>query len=349
MFINIANLLTTQKCSVIGYGHTELQDDPERLREVTQAQFIDMLSFETRCQLLGTSKPWLEADKVAVADGWISMTGIHRRVFFNGPIADLALIAARKCLAQAGVSAMDLDAIVAGSNTGPGYPSLADRIKHGLGQHSQAMAYDLQEACPVGCVAVFNGWNLVRSGVAKKVLVVCAEKATTLAKLDDWKGSNLFGDAAFAFLLSASEQEAFKFFDIRSEPFDGQLHLITKTEDGFAQKGLGVHKFVGREVVRILVEGVNRAGILPADIRHLVPHQPSSKTLNLLEEKLRENWPTFGGQVHRNVEYTGNTSGASTGSLISRGVASGDIKPGELVLVSTFGAGLSVGNYAFVI
>lgn len=349
MFIHIASLPALQKCSVSGYGHTELQDDPERLREVTQVQFIDMLSFETRCQLLGTSKPWLEADKVAVADGWISLTGIHKRVFFDGPIADLALIAARKCLAQAGVSAMDLDVIVAGSNTGPGYPSLADRIKHGLGQRSPAMAYDVQEACPVGCVAVFNGWNLVRSGVAKKVLVVCAEKATTLARLDDWKGSNLFGDAAFAFLLTDSEQEAFKFFDIRCEPFDGQLEMIAKTKDGFTQKGLGVHKFVGREVVRILVEGVDRAGILPDDIRHLVPHQPSSKTLNLLAEKLQESWPTFTGQLHRNVEYTGNTSGASTGSLISRGVASGEIKLGELVVVTTFGSGLSVGNYAFVV
>ncbi len=349
MFINIANLSSVQNCSIIGYGHTELSDDPERLRSISQVEFIDMLSFETRCQLFGNLPPWSDEDKMAIADGWISLTGIHHRIFFDGPLSDLALIAARKCLAQAGVSALELDAIVAGSNTGPGYPSLADRIKHGLGQRSQAMAYDIQEACPVGCVAVFNGWNLVRSGVAKKVLVVCAEKATTLAKLDDWKGSNLFGDAAFAFLLTASEHEAFKFFDIRCEPFDGQLHLITKTEDGFSQKGLGVHKFVGREVVRILVEDIAQAGIVPASIHHLVPHQPSSKTLNLLEEKLRESWPTFSGQVHRNVEYTGNTSGASTGSLISKAVLAGDMKSGDLVVVTTFGAGLSIGNYAFVI
>lgn len=349
MFINTANLRNGQHCSIIGYGYTDLADDPERLRSISQSEFIDMLSFETRCQLFGTVPPWSEEDKTAIADGWVSLTGIHHRVFFDGPLSDLALIAARKCLAQAGISALDLGAIVAGSNTGPGYPSLADRIKHGLGQRSQAMAYDVQEACPVGCVAVFNGWNLVRSGAVKKVLVVCAEKATTLAKLDDWKGSNLFGDAAFAFLLSASGQEAFKFFDIRCEPFDGQLHLITKTEDGFTQKGLGVHKFVGREVVRILLEGVEQAGILPASINHLVPHQPSSKTLNLLEEKLRVSWPTFSGQIHRNVEYTGNTSGASTGSLISKAVLAGDMKSGDLVLVTTFGAGLSIGNYAFVV
>lgn len=348
MFIKVADLPTTRQCAIVGYGHTEMGDDP-RFQEVTQEQFIDMLSYDARSQLFGSPPPWSDADKAAVAESWISATGIRSRVFFAGTTAELAVIAARKCLAQAGVSASELDAIVAGSNTGPGYPSLADYIKLGLGQRSQAMAYDVQEACPVGCIAVFNGWNLVKSGAAKYALVVCAEKATELAELDDWKSSNLFGAAASAYLLKASDREAFRFWGIRSEPFDGQIEMIMKTARGFTQNGKGVHRFVGRDVVLTLAGDVAKAGINPADIKHLVPHQPSAKTLNRLVEKLQDIWQVSSLVVHRNVEEAGNTSGASTGWLISRAVLTGQIKPGELVVVTTFGAGLSIGNYGFIV
>lgn len=348
MFVKVADLAQGQACRIVAYGHTEPTDDL-RFRVLTQVDFIaDMLSSRAKQDLLGAAPPWTTEDFSTIAEKWVSQTGIKERIFFFGTTAELGAIAARKCLQQANISALELDAIVAGSNTGPGYPSLADHLKCALGQKSQAMAYDVQEACPVGSVAVFNAWNLIRSGATKKVLVVCAEKATTLAALDDWKGSNLFGDAASAFLLEASDVEAFQFFDFHAEPFDGQLDMIVKTHEGFAQNGLGVHRFVGKEVVRLLLEAVAKAGIDPNDISHLVPHQPSAKTLDLLFSKLALAWPNFSQiQTHRNVEYTGNTSGASTGSLISAGVASGQIRPGELVLVTTFGSGLSIGNYAF--
>lgn len=350
MFVNVAEL-KPQNCGIIAFGHTEISDDP-RFRRLTQTDFIrDMLSHPAKSLLLGGQGPWPDEDISVVAEKWIAQTGISSRIFFSGKTTELGAIAAKKCLQQAGISAMDLDIIIGGSNTGPGYASLADHIKLALGARSKAMAYDLAEACPVGSVAIFNAWSHIRSGVAKKVLVVCSERATTLAPFDDWKGSNLFGDAAFACLLTSSEVEAFKFFDFHCEPFDGQIDMISKSLTGFTQNGLGVHRFVGKEVVRVLVEALEKAKLDPAEIDHLVSHQPSAKTLDFLFSKLEAQWTDehkqtkFRGLKHRNVEHTGNTSGASTGSLISLGIATGQIKKQDFVLVTTFGAGLSIGSY----
>jgi len=241
------------------------------------------------------------------------------------------------------------------------------------------MCYDTTEACTVGASAIFQGWSLIRSGACKKVLVVCAEKANTLTTADNYFGANLFGDAAFAVLLSAADKDDFLFFDFQSLPYDGNIEAIIKAATGFQQVGEKVHKFVGREVVNALVAALEKAGIDPMFIKHLISHQPSGKTLKLLMDKLLKQWENvkfleaFSNfsfskikqliterknkdqddkyiiLFHRNVDVIGNASGASTGSLISRGLANGTIKKGDIVLVVTFGAGLSIGIYAFVV
>ncbi|PWB38787.1 MAG: hypothetical protein C3F02_01715 [Parcubacteria group bacterium] len=349
MFCKVKFLPLGQSVGIIGYGHTEISDDP-RFRVVTQDAFIrDMMSVDGRRSLFGSEPPWSTEDIEAAAEKWVAQTKIRERIFFSGSVVELAVIAARKCLAQAGVRPDQLDVIIGGTNTGPGYPSLADHIKLGLGQPSRAMAYDVAEACSVGPLAVFDGWDWIRSSVCRRALVVCAEDATLLTGYDDWRGSNLFGAGAYAFLLGQTEREAFVFFDGQSLPFDGQIDKIVKTASGFRQDGNAVHKFVGRVVVEALVGAVEAAGIKPSDIDHLVPHQPSGPTLDLLEAKLRKRWPEFRGRVHRHVETTGNTSGASTGQLISAGVKSGVIKQGELVVAFAFGAGLSFVAYGFTV
>lgn len=349
MFVKVSNLPFGQACEISGYGRTALGDDP-RLSLLSQEEFIrDMMSLDGRRKLLGCEPPHPAADIASIAERWVSQIGIHHRVFFTGTTAELGAIAAKKCLEDSGLRADQLDAIIGGSNTGPGYPSLADHIKLSLGHDSSAMAFDVTEACPTGVISVFNGWNLIRSGLCKNVLVVCAEKATTLAPYDDWRGSNLFGDAAFAFMLSAAAKEAFVFFDIQSLPFEGQIDKIIKTKEGFRQDGNSVHKFVGRRVVQSLIEDVKAADINPKNIKHIVPHQPSKPTLDLLYSKIQKEWPEFNGTFHVAVENIGNTSGASTGQIITEKVESEEIKEGDLVFVTSFGSGLSIANYAFVV
>lgn len=347
MFIKVDHVPSLVACQVLAWGHSDPSLD-DRFYTVSQTDFITKyMGSEGRLDLLGPVDCDSPAAIAAKAAQWVEQTGIEKRIFFKGSTAELAAMAAKQCLAKADMSPAQLDLIIGGTNTGPGYPSLADHIKLALGQDNEALCYDVSEACPVGAISILNGWSQIHSGACQRVLVVCAEKATTLAKVDDWRGSNLFGDAAFAVLLVAGEEESFVFFEGNSMPFEGNLGKIAKRDSGFYQSGGDVHQWVGKVAAPRLVKALEMADISPADIRHLVPHQPSSRTLDLFFRRVKRDLAGFDGICHRNVEYTGNTSGASTGSIISRQIDEGQIKSGELVVVSTFGSGLTTMNYGF--
>jgi len=349
MFCKIADLPhgVGVPCQIIGYGHTEISDDP-RFLLVSQYDFIrNFMTDKGRSDLFEHDPPYTALEVWWKAKTWTNKITTKNRPFFFGSTAELAAIAAKKCLVQAQVNADDLDAIICGTNTGPGYPSLADSVKLSLGVESKAMCHDLTEACTVGSISVFEGSSLIRSGVCKKVLVVCSEKATKLTTVDNWLASNLFSDAAFAFLLSAADTESFVFFDFHSMPYNGYIDAIVKKDTGFYQDGDKVHKFVGRQVVDSLVEAIERAGIDPASIKHLVPHHPSGKTLILLEENFKRRCKKFSGVFYNIIRNMGNPSGASTGWIISEKIKEGKIKKGDLIVVITFGSGLSIGSYGF--
>ncbi|PIT90464.1 MAG: hypothetical protein COU22_02030 [Candidatus Komeilibacteria bacterium CG10_big_fil_rev_8_21_14_0_10_41_13] len=335
-----------QPCQILGWGHTDCQTDPG-FNKVSQSDFIkDYLSHQARQELFGHQSPWTDQEINAKAEKWINSIGINERSFFSGTVSEMGLIAARRCLKNAGFNPADLKLIIGGSNTHERYPSLADQIKCGLGQ-SSAACWDITEACVTNAAAIQSGVAQIRSGLASNVLVVCSEKATILANRDKYLYSNLFGDGAFAVLLAAGVQDSFLAFDIISLPEDGQIDLIYKTDDGFEQNGPKVHGFVGKQVVDFLNKFLTKAGIDPSEVDHLIPHQPSRKTLDLLEKEFRKICPNFKGQFHRNVETMGNLSSVSPGLIIASSIESGVIKPDELKVIITFGSGLSIGAYAF--
>ena len=349
MYLDVRKLEHGIPCAVRGFGYTELPDDCG----YDNTRFIQQALTETGYQQMIAdlelgSLPQTEAIAQA-AQKFVDSIGITRRYIFPGNTAELGTLAAEACLRNAGVSASDLSAIVVGTNTGHGYPSTADLIKQYLGQPSPAMCYDVAEACPSGVLAIFQGWLLVRSGVSP-VLVVGVDKTSTLASRHDWKGFNLFGDAAFAWLLTAGQSEEFLFFDFVSDPFGGLSELVVRGYDGFfRQDGPAVHRYVAKIVPQVVERCLAAAAIDPLTIKHVIPHQPSAKTLDLLVSKFFSRWPTWRESVtvHRNIEVMGNTSAACTGWLIGRGIQTGLIKPGELCLVTSFGAGMSLGTFAF--
>ena len=345
MFINCQNTLGPG-CRIIGWAHTEVGKD-SGFRLVGQEEFIkNIMSDAGRLDLFSHGPPWPDSEIEEKTLKWRGQTGVGTRSFFDGSTADMAIIAAKKCLEKSKAKPDELDLIIDATNTGPGYPSIADHVKNALGAKSEAACFHMTEACTAGSLAVFNGWSMIKAGL-KKVLVVCSEKTTVLAPYDKWLYSNLFGDGAFAVLLFAGETEDFLAFDATCLPQDGKLDLIRKTEDGFVQTGNKVHKFVGIEVVGFLASFLKKAEIKPEEIDHLVPHQPSGKTLDLLEEKVNRALPGLRAKFHRNFEEAGNLSSASTGCLISQSSQMGEIKKSELVVVITFGSGLSIGAYAF--
>lgn len=346
MFVNVSKLDGSIKCQAVAWGHADPFSDPG-FNIFTQPQFIRERMTEAGRQALF---PDGYSDEIiaATAARWVKQTGIKCRAFFDGTTVDLAVMAARKCLAKAGVDFSQIGLVIVGTNTGTGYPSVADHVKLALGdENSEAGCWDTNEACSVGGAAIFSGWSVIRTGACKYVLVICAEKATTLADFDDWKGANLFGDGAFAVLLKAGDIESFLFFSGHSLPHNGQKDLIVKTEAGFWQDGEKVHKLVGRIVPQLLVDDIKRARIKQSDIDHVVPHQPSGKTVDLFSGSLRKGLPRFRGQIHENVRHVGNISGASAGSTVSGLATAKIIKPGQLVIVTKFGSGFAIWNYGF--
>jgi 3-oxoacyl-[acyl-carrier-protein] synthase III len=330
-------------CHIIGLGHSE-PTDSEFFRIVTQEEFIRSLPQDVQ-EVICKNGATIEE----VAKTWGEMIS-EKRTFFDGDISSLAMFAVNRCFEDLKNRGIDfdpssIDAVIGATNTGPGYPSLADFVKNGIGVKSEAMCFDVAEACTAGSVAIFQAQSLIRSGACKNVLVTCAEKATTLTNLENWQGSNLFGDASFAVLLTATNDpnlETFDFFEFNSFPYQGNLGLIRKTETGFVQEGKKVHIFVVKDIVESLVNSIKKAGINPVDIDHLVVHQPSNKTVSSLKDYILPKLPEFKGIFHKS-EDIGNASSASFGNMLSKHYHEGMIKSGELIVTCTFGAGLSVG------
>lgn len=357
MRLTVKNISKNKYCHILTLGNTE-QTDSEKFKIISQYDFIKTLSPDTQRSIVGDPDYLIKDEEEyeskihETADNWGEMVSVNR-TFFDGHIEELATIAARKCLDEAvanfGFDVNTIDAIIGATNTGPGYPSMADFIKEGLNLRNDAMCFDVAEACVAGSVAIFQGWSLITSGACSNVLVVAAEKATSLTDKENWQGSNLFGDGSFAMLLTASDNpndESFDYFEFNSFPHDGNLKFIQKIETGFVQVGKKVHIFVIRDVVNALQSCIEHTGYDISEIKHLIFHQPSNKTISSLVEKVSKMWSDFKGDIHRG-ENMGNISSASFGHLLSRKYHSGIIKKGEPILTCTFGAGLSIGIIVF--
>ncbi|MGQ9819377.1 MAG: 3-oxoacyl-[acyl-carrier-protein] synthase III C-terminal domain-containing protein, partial [Candidatus Kapaibacteriales bacterium] len=334
-------------CKLLGVGHSTHTDDP-RFKVISQLEFIQMLPSEIQKDLVNKTGTSI----YDVANTWAEMISPYR-TFFSGTIDELAMFSVNRCIEDAKkkdpeFSVGQIDAIIGATNTGPQYPSLADFVKNRLPARNNSMCFDVTEACTAGVVATFVGFSMIQAGICRNVLVACSEKATELTKMENWQGSNLFGDASFAFLLQSTqnpEDASFNFFYFNSYPYSGNLELIKKTETGFVQEGRKVHLFVVKNVVETLVESVSMANINVENIKHLIFHQPSRKTLSSLEEYLLSYWKNFKGIFHKS-ENIGNASSASFGQLLSERYHQGLIKRDELIVCGTFGAGLSIGIMA---
>lgn len=334
-------------CKLLGLGHSNYSDDP-RFKVISQLEFIQMLPSEVQEELVRKTGSSIND----IAKTWAEMISPNR-TFFAGTIDELAMFSVNRCIEDAKKKNTkfcieEIDAIIGATNTGPQYPSLADFVKNRLPVRNNAMCFDVTEACTSGVVATFVGYTLIKAGICRNVLITCSEKATELTKFENWQGSNLFGDASFAFLLQSTqspEEASFNFFFFNSYPYSGNLELIKKTETGFVQEGKKVHLFVVKNVVESIVESVSKSNINIENIKHLIFHQPSRKTLSSLEEYLLSHWKNFNGIFHRS-ENIGNASSASFGQLLSERYHQGIIKSGELIVCGTFGAGLSIGIMA---
>ena len=293
------------------------------------------------------------ARRLDTSDEWIRQrTGIgERRVAAPGELtSDLALRAAERALAGAGMSASDLDLLVLATATPDHtFPATATKVQARLGMVRGA-AFDVQAVCAGFIFALSVADNALRLGQARTALVVGAE---TFSRILDWEDRGtcvLFGDGAGAVVLKAVPVSARSGRFILSNHLhsDGRQHDILYVDGGpSTTRRAGVLRMEGREVFRhavhhlseVVDEALRANNLTASDIDWLVPHQANSRIINGMGRKL--GLPP--DKIVMTIEHHANTSAASIPLALDTAVGDGRIKPGDLVLMEALGGGLSWG------
>lgn len=294
------------------------------------------------------------AKRVDTSDEWIRRrTGIGaRHIAAEGEkTSDLALAAARDAMAQAGVTAETLDAVIVATTTPDNtFPATATRVQAALGM-VRGFALDVQAVCSGFVYALAVADNFIRAGQAKRILVIGAE---TFSRLLDWNDRTtcvLFGDGAGAVILDAIDGKG----DVSDRGIlsthlhsDGRHYETLCTTDGPGSTGATGHVHMeGSEVFRhavvnladVVDEALAANNLQPEAIDWLVPHQANQRIIDGTAKKL--NMPPE--RVVTTIARHANTSAASIPLALAEAVKDGRIKDGQLVLLDAMGGGFTWG------
>jgi 3-oxoacyl-[acyl-carrier-protein] synthase-3 len=284
------------------------------------------------------------------SDEWIrKMTGIATRVRAKPEtsVIDLAERASLEALGKSGLDASDIDAVILSTISFPhmtpgGAPVLADRL--GL----NVAAYDISAACAGYCYGIGQADALVRSGAARNVLVVGAEKMSDWVEPTDRSISYLLGDGAGAVIIGASETAGIGPTIWGS---DGSgAHLVRQTNSWLEvkenrdlpfptlfQEGPSVYKWASFKLAPVALEAIEAAGVTPADIKAFIPHQAN---IRIIDQMVKQIGLPDSVVVARDITDSGNTSAASIPLATERLYRDGAVASGDLALQIGFGAGL---------
>jgi 3-oxoacyl-[acyl-carrier-protein] synthase-3 len=300
----------------------------------------------------------LAAQGVETSDEWIvERTGIRARHFAADGVgsSDLGFEAAKRALEAAGRRPQDIDLIIVATSTPDMvFPSTACILQHKLAQLDAdaagiagAPAFDVQAVCSGFVYALTVADAMIRAGSANRALVIGAEVFSRLLDFQDRTTCVLFGDGAGAVVLEASEQPGILATDIHA---DGK-HVGILCVPGHVRNGhiLGdpLLKMDGQAVFKLavgLLEGAARATLTKAnlqdtDIDWLVPHQANIRIIQSTAKKLKLPMEKVVLTVHDH----GNTSAASIPLALDAGVRSGQIKPGQTLMLEGVGGGFTWG------
>ena len=288
-------------------------------------------------KIVDTSHEWI-----------VERTGIHARHIASDDetTRSLAVDAAKKALANAGMEAAAIDLVILATSTPDNtFPATATLVQADLGI-TRGAAFDVQAVCSGFVFALTTADAYIRTSLAKNVLVIGAE---TFSRILDWTDRTtcvLFGDGAGAFVLSA--EEGFKGIIASRIHSDGRycdkLYVdggpsTTKTVGHLRMEGREVFKHAVVNIAAVMQEVLDQAGISASDIDWFVPHQANRRILEGTAKKL--GIPE--SRIVLTMDRHGNTSAASIPLAYDVALKDGRIKPGQLVLMEAMGGGFTWG------
>lgn len=284
---------------------------------------------------------------VDTTDEWIfTRTGIRERhvAAKNEHTSDLALEAAKKAIASAGIAAGDIDLIIIATTTPDKiFPSVATMVQHKLGI-AGCPAFDIQAVCSGFVYALATADNFIKAGSTKCALVIGAESFSRIVDYTDRSNCILWGDGAGAVILQASDEQGIISTHLHADGnFEKMLHVPRKhdgTPDTVHMEGNAVFKMAVNTLDQIVDETLAANNMQKSDIDWLVPHQANIRILQATAKKL--DMPM--DKVVVTVDKHGNTSAASIPLALDVAVRDGRIKRGDVILMEAFGGGFTWGS-----
>lgn len=292
------------------------------------------------------------AEKVETSDEWIvERTGIrNRHIAGEGETTGtLAITAAQRALAAAGIDGKDIGLIVLATATpDQTFPATATRVQQAIGANG-GIAFDVAAVCSGFLYAISVADSMLRTGMAQRALVIGAE---TMSRILDWEDRTtcvLFGDGAGAVVLEArdvaEDGPGIIASKLHADGAHGDLLCVdggpssTGTVGHLRMKGQEVFRHAVVNLANVLAEVLAAAGIEPKDVDWVVPHQANQRILDATARK-------FGlppEKVVVTVDQHANTSAASVPLALDTAVRDGRIKPGQLLVLEAMGGGFTWG------
>jgi 3-oxoacyl-[acyl-carrier-protein] synthase III len=297
-------------------------------------------------KMVDTNNEWIMA-RVGIRERHIADKGVAT--------SDLAVEAARKALAQRGLTANDVEVIIVGTVTPDMlFPSTACQVQHKLGAKG-VWGFDLSAACSAFLYALQSGAQFIASGVHKRVLVIGSDVMSSIIDYTDRATCVIFGDGAGAVILEPAEDDSVGLIDFIHEvdgsggqflymPGGGSLNPSTKeTVDKkmhyVHQDGQQVFKFAVRRQTDACEKLLKRNGLKGSDIDAFIPHQANLRIISATADRLGLRPES----VIVNIDRYGNTTAGTIPLAMGTALEEGKLKKGSLVLLASVGAGFTVG------
>lgn len=305
----------------------------------------DILDNEMLSKMVDTNDEWITT-RVGIKERRI----LHKE---GAGSSYMGIEAVKKMLAEYNVCADDIDLLIcATSNPDYRFPSTGSVIAYGCGLKN-AYAYDIQAACAGFIVALQDANSYVRSGIYKKVLVVCTEKMSSMVNYQDRATCPLFGDGAACVLVEPTDEEGMGVIDaIFHVDGRGREHLLMEAggsvlptsqatldagQHYLFQDGRNVYKNAVIDMLTSTLDVMKRNNLTAEDVDYLVPHQANLRIIEAVAERAK--FPM--DKVLVNIQHYGNTSAASIPLCLDE--FKGQLKKGDRIVLTAFGAGFTWG------
>jgi len=296
------------------------------------------------------------AKMVDTTDEWImTRTGIKERRILKGEglgTSDLAAPAVKALLEKTGTSPDEVDMLICATVTPDmQFPATANIISHKCGIKN-AFSFDINAACSSFIYALTSASKYIESGSHKKIIVVGADKMSSIVDYNDRTTCVIFGDAGTAVLLEPTAEEIGVMDSIHKSDGFGMIHLHQKAggsvkpashstvdarEHFIYQEGQSVFKFAVMNMADVSVEIMKKNNLEAKDIAYLVPHQANLRIIDATARRMG----VKKDQVMINIERYGNTTSATIPLCLWEW--ENKLKKGDNVILSAFGGGFTWG------